>query len=92
MIVREALDNGFLGYDDEIDYMDMTEDEYKDEIKRLNKVIAIQKDFINRLIEKQKIAQKELDMIIFDMDTVDGEPATQEELCEIFNILNNDEE
>jgi chromosomal replication initiation ATPase DnaA len=66
--------------------------EYKDEIKRLNKVIAIQKDFINRLIEKQKLAQKELDMIIFDMDTIDGEPATQEELCEIFNILNNDEE
>ena len=66
--------------------------EYKDEIKRLNKVIAIQKDFINRLIEKQKIAQKELDMIIFDMDTIDGEPATQEELCEIFNILNDDEE
>jgi len=52
----------------------------------------IQKDFINRLIEKQKLAQQQLDMIIFDMDTIDGELATQEELCEIFNILNNDEE
>lgn len=66
--------------------------EYNNEIKRLNKIIAIQKDFINRLIEKQKLAQQQLDMIIFDMDTIDGKPATQEELCEIFNILNNDEE
>jgi chromosomal replication initiation ATPase DnaA len=66
--------------------------EYNNEIKRLNKVVAIQKDFINRLIEKQKLAQQQLDMIIFDMDTIDGKPATQEELCEIFNILNNDEE
>lgn len=66
--------------------------EYNNEIKRLNKIIAIQKDFINRLIEKQKLAQQQLDMIIFDMDTIDGKPATQEELCEIFNILNNDGE
>jgi chromosomal replication initiation ATPase DnaA len=66
--------------------------EYNNEIQRLNKVVAIQKDFINRLIEKQKLAQQQLDMIIFDMDTIDGKPATQEELCEIFNILNNDEE
>lgn len=66
--------------------------EYNNEIKRLNKIIAIQKDFINRLIEKQKLAQQQLDMIIFDMDTIDGKPATQEELCEIFNILNNNEE
>lgn len=66
--------------------------EYNNEIKRLNKIIAIQKDFINRLIEKQKLAQQQLDMIIFDMDTIDGKPATQEELCEIFNILNNEEE
>lgn len=66
--------------------------EYNNEIKRLNKVVAIQKDFINRLIEKQKLAQQQLDMIIFDMDTIDGKPATQEELCEIFNILNNDKE
>ena len=66
--------------------------EYNNEIKRLNKVIAIQKDFINRLIKKQKLAQQQLDMIIFDMDTIDGKPATQEELCEIFNILNNNEE
>lgn len=66
--------------------------EYNNEIKRLNKIIAIQKDFINRLIKKQKLAQQQLDMIIFDMDTIDGKPATQEELCEIFNILNNEEE
>lgn len=66
--------------------------EYNNEIKRLNKIIAIQKDFINRLVEKQQLAQQQLDMIIFDMDTIDGKPATQEELCEIFNILNNDEE
>ena len=66
--------------------------EYNNEIKRLNKVVEIQKDFINRLIKKQKLAQQQLDMIIFDMDTIDGKPATQEELCEIFNILNNDEE
>ena len=52
----------------------------------------VQKDFVNRLIEKHKLAQPQLDMIIFDMDTIDGKPATQEELCEIFNILNNDEE
>lgn len=64
--------------------------EYNNEIQRLNKVVAIQKDFINRLIEKQKLAQQQLDMIIFDMDTIDGKPATQEELCEIFNILNED--
>lgn len=63
---------------------------YNNEIQRLNKVVAIQKDFINRLIEKQKLAQQQLDMIIFDMDTIDGKPATQEELCEIFNILNED--
>ena len=66
--------------------------EYNNEIKRLNKIIAIQKDFINRLVKQQQLAQQQLDMIIFDMDTIDGEPATQEELCEIFNILNDDEE
>ena len=66
--------------------------EYNNEIKRLNKIISIQKDFINRLIKKQKLAQQQLDMIIFDMDTIDCKPATQEELCEIFNILNNNEE
>lgn len=66
--------------------------EYNNEIKRLNKIIAIQKDFINRLVEKQQLGQQQLDMIIFDMNTIDGKPATQEELCEIFNILNNDEE
>ena len=53
---------------------------------------TVQKDFINRIVKQQQLAQQQLDMIIFDMDTIDGEPATQEELCEIFNILNDDEE
>ena len=34
--IKEALEDGSLSLEDEIDYPDMSEEEYKEEIKRLN--------------------------------------------------------
>ena len=37
--IKEALDDGSLSLEDEIYYADMTEEEYKQEIERLNNII-----------------------------------------------------
>ena len=37
--IKEALEDGSLSLEDEIDYADMTEEEYKKEIERLNNII-----------------------------------------------------
>ena len=72
------------------DFITLTDEDKYSLLENYYTQTRVQKDFINRLVEKQKLVQKELDCIIFDMDTIDGKPATQEELCKIFNILNED--
>ena len=37
--IKEALEDGSLSLEDEIDYPDMSEEEYKEEIERLNSII-----------------------------------------------------
>ena len=39
MKIKEALEDGTLSLEDGIDYADMTEEEYKQEIERLNNII-----------------------------------------------------
>ena len=39
MKIKEALEDGTLSLEDDIDYADMTEEEYKQEIERLNNII-----------------------------------------------------
>ena len=39
MKIKEALNDGTLSLEDNIDYADMTEEEYKQEIERLNNII-----------------------------------------------------
>ena len=44
--IKEALEEGSLSLEDEIDYADMTEEEYKKEIERLNNIInELEHDF-----------------------------------------------
>ena len=44
--IKEALEDGSLSLEDEIDYADMTEEEYKKEIERLNNIInELEHDF-----------------------------------------------
>ena len=49
--IKEALEEGSLSLEDEIDYADMTEEEYKKEIERLNNIIE---DLLKRQNEALK--------------------------------------
>ena len=58
MKIKEALDDGSLSLEDEIDYADMTEEEYKQEIERLNnridKAIYMIEDLMANNLEVHK--------------------------------------
>ena len=46
MKIKEALEDGTLSLEDDIDYADMTEEEYKQEIERLNNIIKEVREYI----------------------------------------------
>lgn len=46
MKIKEALEDGTLSLEDDIDYTDMTEEEYKQEIERLNNIINELEEYI----------------------------------------------
>ena len=50
--IKEALEEGSLSLEDEIDYADMTEEEYKKEIERLNNII----NELEKYIKNNKVA------------------------------------
>ena len=52
--IKEALEDGSLSLEDEIDYADMTEEDYKKEIERLNNIINELNNFLDKQIEKDK--------------------------------------
>ena len=50
MKIKEALEDGTLSLEDDIDYADMTEEEYKQEIERLNNIIKEVRDWANKTV------------------------------------------
>ena len=56
MTIKEALNDGTLSLEDNIDYADMTEEEYKQEIERLNNIIKEVGEYIE---EKINIAEQQ---------------------------------
>ena len=64
--IKEALEEGSLSLEDEIDYADMTEEEYKKEIERLNNIIEHTDIWIDRTIEIIKQQPSEDDTWILE--------------------------
>lgn len=59
--IKEALEDGSLSLEDEIDYADMTEEEYKKEIERLNNNKDNAINFIDQVLMYHLQDYKQLD-------------------------------
>ena len=63
--IKEALEDGSISLEDEIDYPDMTEEEYKDkEIERLKTELQDTKEHLGEFLHEQEEENKRLNNII----------------------------
>lgn len=89
--IKEALEDGSLSLEDEIDYPDMSEEEYKEEIKRLNTDKEQLTSLVNSCQEeirklKTQLQQKE-NIINKALEYCNNIEFT-ERLIDVINILN----
>ena len=86
--IKEALEDGSLSLEDEIDYPDMSEEEYKEEIKRLNTDKEQLTSLVNscqeeirklksQLQQKENIIKEVREYIEYQLENLDFEEDTK---------------